>query len=165
MKHLSELELVLWASGQVPAGNRPELARHIEQCPECAARARELTQSWALLGQWTPQAPEVDLTAAVLAQVRQEARSHTVVVPLRRWVWPMTKLAAAVALAAGVGHTAGRLSWQPPAPINSAPVDQQQVLADLQLNVLGSLSPAGLAAAMDSLHDAVDDAAKNEVNG
>lgn len=124
--------LIRWVAGELPAPQRDALDRHAAQCDACRSRRTELQHVWDAAGELEFLPPPRDLTDAVLAAARQSigrTRTPASVYALR--------LAAAVALAAGLGTVAGRLL--PPAAHESpatAVVSEDELLDRTGLHLL-----------------------------
>jgi len=76
-----------------------DLARHVRECPRCAAEARRVVQTMSRLDQALAAVPQPLDVDAVLARARSSngAHSESKVIPMRRW-----RPLAAVALAASI---------------------------------------------------------------
>ncbi|MBN1511141.1 MAG: zf-HC2 domain-containing protein [Phycisphaerae bacterium] len=114
-------DLVRYVSGEAGADDAARVEVHLVGCPTCAETVAALRETWAALDAWQLDASGVDLTERVLMAVEAEEAA-----PRRhRWRWPaLTRLAASVAIAAGLGIGAGRLVSQSAAP------DRETAMAD-----------------------------------
>jgi len=145
MNHPSELELIEWAAGRLEPERARAVHAHVAVCEACARTAAAQRDTWDALGDWTVAPPACDLWPAVEAQLEGASA------PARagRPSWPRTvfRAAAAIVLAAAVGHVAGR--WvrsrvgKPPVAVAFA--------ESLHLEALASESAAGLSTALQTL--------------
>jgi len=99
-------DLVRYVSGEAGTDDTMRIEAHLAGCPTCAETVAALRETWAALDAWQPDTPEIDLAGRVLAAVEAEAaapRHH-------HWGWPaLTRVAASVVIATGLGVGAGRL--------------------------------------------------------
>ncbi|HVT80195.1 MAG TPA: hypothetical protein VHM90_06015, partial [Phycisphaerae bacterium] len=96
---------------------------------------------WNALGTWNPPQVPKDLEARILQSLPDHADRQ---VPKRHWRRYL-QVAAALALAIGLGHLAGRLTWRPPAP---EPASETAAAESLHLDDANSADI--LLAAVDS---------------
>ena len=116
MKHLTETDLIRLRGGELSPDERVEADRHLADCQECTRLLADLAAAWATLGEWQVSTEGRDVGPAVFAAVDRER-----VAPPRRLVihpWRVGRAAAAILLAVGLGHAAGRFVT---APATSAP--------------------------------------------
>lgn len=148
MRHLKDIELIELAAGQVTAARRPATEAHLAECPECQGRLAAARGTWQALGRWQVMAGD-DLAA----NIAEAAARQTQLPPLPAWrraARPAWRVAAAILLAAGIGHAAGRWAWPrandlPPAV---AEADASAAAEALSLDVLALHSVANLAEAV-----------------
>src|SRR5438445_4781096 len=100
MNHPKHEEWVLYLEGEGPADTRKDLARHLEQCPECAAE----------IGGW--QRSIGRLKNLPLPQYHGTDEHRTT---RQRWIIPALQWGIAAAIVLCVGFTLGRLSSRNPA--------------------------------------------------
>lgn len=147
MKHVSDSELIELLGGHLAPGRAGAVDKHCAACRECAARRDELTQTWDALGAWEV-ALDRDLSAAIQDGV--SARTERPV----SWRVVTGKIAAAVLLAAGLGHVAGRFAASAPeeelpeAGTEMARVEPEQAAEALFLEVLDGAGRPGVAGAL-----------------
>jgi hypothetical protein len=110
MDHLTDSQLQAHLQGEPGADEAQALAAHVRDCADCRQRLAALESVWGQLGTWTTPAPAPDLEARILAGLP----ARTAEPKGRGWVRSM-RVAAALVLAAGIGHAAGRLAWRPAA--------------------------------------------------
>ena len=144
MDHLTDMDLIEWAAGRLPDGRRDEVDAHLAACAECRQRGRQFAGTWRALGGWDVGTDGRNLSARVAARARRRN------VPLRSGLLRrVAGAAAAIVLAAAMGHLAGqwRLSATAPDSGTSGPVtpDEAAVTATLHLHAFGIGSPAGLS--------------------
>ena len=127
MEHLSDNQLLdLLASPSPAAGPQ---ADHLAACADCRRRLAELRESWDVLGQWSVEDRDVDLTARIMSQA-QSVRA------VRLWQpRALLRVAAAIALGLALGGLAGR----PSAPA----ISHEQVSEAMYLDALALQSPTG----------------------
>ena len=126
MKHYSEEDLILHyygeASGPWPLGGsrRSELEHHIDQCPDCAARYRELVGTLKLLE--APEVPERGEQYGLEVWQRIRARLPEPEAPwwVRLMRWDRLAVVSAVAMLVMVAFVMGR-SWSTPGSPAPAP--------------------------------------------
>jgi len=127
MEHLSDNQLLDLLNPQGPPAG-PQ-ADHLAGCEDCRRRLADLRQTWDVLGQWSVEDREVDLTARIMSQA-QPART------IRLWQpRALVRVAAAIALGVALGSLAGR----PGAPA----ISHEQVSEAMYLDVLALQSPTG----------------------
>ena len=148
MEHLKDIELMEWAAGRAPAEERAAAEAHLAACPECQGRLDAARQTWQVLGQWQVTAGR-DLADSVLDAAGRQTQLPPVPV-WRRVASPVLRAAAAILLAAGIGHAAGRWAW--PRLAGSPPIvaeaDELAAAKALSLDVLAQHSVANLAEAV-----------------
>lgn len=111
---------------ELDPAERPRFEEHLSGCTFCRDRYEEFRSVWAQLGRWEAPPPQTDLRSRVLMAARRESSS-------RRWIG-RGAVAAAVALAAGMGWTIGRL----PQPATAqAGISTQQMVEIVGLDRLG----------------------------
>jgi hypothetical protein len=152
MEHLSDIALIELAAGRADAETQRAAEAHLAACPECAARLAATARTWQVLGEWQVTAPEWSAERIVAAARRLPPAS-----PWR----PLLRVAAAIVLAAGIGHAAARWGWPLAAPSHrSAPDESAREAATmaLSLDVLAQQSAGGLAEAVLDLGAAPEEA-------
>jgi len=125
MEHLSDSQLLKLLSGSAPGAP----AEHLAGCEDCRQRLAGLRQAWDVLGQWTVEEREVDLTDRIMRQA-QPVRSICLWQPRA-----LVRIAAAIAIGFALGGLAGRPG--------SASVTDQQVAEAMYLDALALQSPTG----------------------
>jgi anti-sigma factor RsiW len=148
MSHLNELDLIKLAGGRLGANERLAAETHVGACSECQARLASARQTWRALGVW-------DVTAGgdMAARVVEAAGRQAQLPPVPAW-WraaqPALRAAAAILLAAGTGHVAGR--WASPrlssSPAAVTATAEEAACEAMSLDVLAYQSAAGLAEAL-----------------
>lgn len=127
--------LIRWISGELAPNLTEALVRHVTACEACGKRHTELRRVWDLVGELTFDVPTHDLTDAVLRTARLPERTE----PSATFAWPFAwRLAAAIALAAGLGITAGRLTPVRPAQTAAASISSDEMLARTGLDLLAT---------------------------
>ncbi len=128
MEHLSDKELL----DALSQGTQESAAgEHLRQCESCRVRLEDFRQIWGLLGQWSLEDRQVDLTEAILRQARSERSIY---------LWqPRALLRIAASIIVGVGL--GSLSALP----TRGQISAQQVSDAMHLDVLAVSSSTGLA--------------------
>lgn len=120
--------LIRWMAGELPAAAAADLEAHVGTCDSCRDRYRQLRATWDLLGQLHVKPPVRDLTEQIMSAAERAKKP--------RWLL-IGRLAAAIALAAGLGVAAGLLT-----PVRHAPdtpavaVSPEELLARTGLDVL-----------------------------
>ena len=129
MEHLSDNE-ILDALSRV-SGESSIFEEHLRQCESCMSRMEEFRRTWEVLGEWTVEEPNVDLTKAILG------RANTV---RSIYLWqPQALLRVAASIIVGIGI--GSLSALPV----RGQVSTQQVSDAMHLDVLTVDSSTGWA--------------------
>jgi len=151
MDHLRDIELIEWAAGWVSVEERAEAEAHLATCLDCQGRLDAVRQTWRTLGQWQLAAGR-DLAAGIL----EAAGRQTQLLPVPTWrrvASLVLRAAAAIVLAAGIGHAAGRWAW--PRSTGSPPIvakaDERAASEALSLDVFAQQSVANLAEAVIDL--------------
>lgn len=126
-------ELIRMLGRELDPHERAALLQHLELCAHCQSRYRATQATWALLGKWEVEPGELDLTARVLASA-QRRPAH------RSWL----PLAASIALAAGLGVSAGLLRSHESSGLPQGPrtVSPERLVQALGLDALGQDSIA-----------------------
>jgi hypothetical protein len=123
MKHPDREEWVPFVFGEVDSDTRQRLARHLEECPDCAREITGWRQSLRKLDRWP--LPKLQAEPKIVAFQ-----------PIVRW-------ALAASLVLGLGLLVGRMTS--PAPVNAAELRSQveaSVRASLQANLQDALRQA-----------------------
>jgi hypothetical protein len=137
----------------VPDEDRRSIEAHLEACESCRALYDELAADRRLLGEWDVDAFGRDLWPAIEDRL-DETRPVLVRSPWSRAA-PIMRVAAAIAIAVGLGHAAGRFSRPGVAPEEAWPAaTEEEVAATLGLHVFESPVPAGLYTAVFGVGDA-----------
>ena len=125
MAHVTDKQWQDHLQGALAAEEEQALAGHLRECGECQRRLASLKTTWELLGAWT--APSAtDLKMKILAALPAQPaakRGHL-------WLRSM-RVAAALLVAAGIGHAAGRMAWKPPM---TTPPDAEAAAESLHLD-------------------------------
>jgi anti-sigma factor RsiW len=129
MKAEGNMELLLdYAAGKLKAGEREQMAHHIEDCPACSAFADAQQTVWDALDVWAPAEVSLDFDRRLYARIEQ----HT---PWwKRWMQPLNPLfrhSVPMAAAAGVVIMAGLLMNRP-ASIPQTPAPKTAQIESLQ---------------------------------
>lgn len=129
MEHISDKQLLDMLSRSDPAP--AAVQEHLQQCESCRSHLEGLRQTWDVLGQWTVEQRQVDLTDRILKQAKA---GRTI------YLWqPRTLLRIAAAIIVGVGI--GSLSALPA----RGPISAEQVTDAMHLDVLAANSATGWA--------------------
>ncbi len=126
MDHLTDKQLLNMLTD---SASDPDLTEHAAECDSCAHRLQALKIPWDVLGQWTLDAPEMDLTDQVLSRVRGNRPIYL------QQPQALIRIAASIIIGAGVGSWLGRSTAQP--------VSDQQVTEAMYLDVLTLNSSTG----------------------
>ena len=135
MDHPSDIELAEFCAGRLAEGDRYAVERHVERCAGCRDRLAELKAMWAALEQWRPSTETGDLWPAVARRLERKKP------PPVWWRRAPLQLAASLAIAAALGHGAGRLAAPGPEP--GAPAEEQ-MRRYLHLDAFGPRLPVGM---------------------
>ena len=145
MNHPTELELVEWTAGRLEPERAEAVRAHVADCEACARTASAQRDTWDALGDWTVTPPACDLWPAV--EARLEGTSAPARAVGRGWFRTVFRAAAAILLAAAVGHVAGR--WVR-SRVGEPPVEVAFV-ESLHLEALAGESAVGLSSALQTL--------------
>ena len=126
MDHLTDKQLLNMLS-QSALDNA--LNKHLADCDSCAQKLQALKEPWDMLGQWTLDAPDVDLTDEVLSRVQGNRPIYL------QQPQALIRIAASIIIGVGVG------SWL--AQSVARPVSDQQVAEAMYLDVLTLNSSTG----------------------
>ena len=99
MDHLTDKQILAFLTA---SGADDELIGHVAQCETCRRKAQAVKTSWAVLGQWPVEAPNVDLTDQILAQATVR---HTI---LLRQPRALIRVAASILIGVGAGSWLGQ---------------------------------------------------------
>ncbi len=157
MKHVSKPDLIRLASGELDGDERSEAVTHLANCKACRAPFEELSAEGSLLDEWTVEVGSRDVWSAIEQRLDQPG---TIVRTSRSpRMLNASRIAAAILLAIGIGHTAGRLTWtanvaEPVRLATAEPASGERAAEELGLYVFDSPTPAGLYAMVHDLTDA-----------
>ncbi len=129
MKHIPDIDLIEFVAGRLAKDRSRALQAHVDGCPQCQERLREVGRTWRVLGAWQVPADRSLQTAEVF----EAASRGPTPVTWRLWrqdVYTALRMAAAIAIVAGAGYGAGR--WTARSKARPA-----QVNAPAYLQVLG----------------------------
>ncbi len=145
--HLRDIELLELIGGHLSDAAATAANEHLAACPDCARRHRRMRRLWQLLGRW--QLPADTSRARPAPSSPREAQKAGR--PVRWWslAGPL-RLAAVLALAAGVGAAAGWLT--PAAPIDDEARESARWLKRTPWEVWHEPTPARLAESMRIIH-------------
>lgn len=144
MEHITDIQMTALLGGHVEPKLRQQAEQHLAACEACRSRYEQFAETWDAMGQWQPTCPEVDLRQRVLARARRNAAGG--IFAMRpRWVSVALKSAAAIVIAVGVGHLAGRWSRAAASPSPSIGELQQRTASSLYLDTFESGTPGGLS--------------------
>ncbi len=101
--------IVRLVGGELADAEERDLRQHLAECPICAEAYEELRGTWDELGALNVEASDIDLTDRVLSRVQE--RENPIRHPLLLTVFKASQLrvAASIALAAGLGIATGAL--------------------------------------------------------
>lgn len=103
------------------------VAEHLAECEVCAQALQAMKESWHVLGQWTVQTPQLDLTDRIMQQTAQ---------PVYLWqTQALIRIAASIVIGVGAGAWLARTGTEP--------VSDQQVAEVMYLDVLSLNSSTG----------------------
>jgi hypothetical protein len=126
MDHLTDKQLLNMLTQ--PAVDNA-LTEHVAECDSCAQRLQALEVPWHVLGQWTLDAPDIDLTDSVLSRARGNRPIYL------QQPQALIRIAASIIIGVGAGSWLGQSTAQP--------VSDQQVTEAMYLDVLTLNSSTG----------------------
>jgi anti-sigma factor RsiW len=132
MEHPGELELLEWRVGRLPADRAVSVEAHVAECDACRRAADRLAGAWGAMDALDPAPAGRDQWAAIDARLDREPQRTP------SWLGVALRAAAAVVVAAAVGHWAA--GWARPVPATT----EGAVIDALHLAVLSNETPAGL---------------------
>lgn len=143
MEHLRDIQLIERYGGRLSPQALAEIDSHLAGCDACAKRYRQVRATWEALGEWSA-TPEVgDLAAKVRDKLADS--DPPPIYRLHDWVWPVTRVAASIAVAVLLGYAAGlAVRPTPNVIVMTGEPDPQKAAAELYLDVLADDSPSGL---------------------
>jgi anti-sigma factor RsiW len=144
MEHVSDIDLIELIAGRLAPERRDAAEAHLAACAACRERRDAAARTWQVLGEWEVRADGRGLAAAVVAAARAEATLS----PWRRQARAALRVAAALAIGAGIGHGAARLAPRGASEGVVAATDEDAVAQALGVAVLEGGAPAGLAEAV-----------------
>jgi anti-sigma factor RsiW len=145
MDHVADIVLLEFVAGRLPPPEREAVAAHLRACPACRERAEQTGRLWEALGAWEVPGKGPDLGPRVLDAARRESLAPAP----RKHLRAAVGVAASVALAVGLGHLAGRLTWGGEADSAGAgPAGSQRVIGALYLEDFQEGSPGYFAQAV-----------------
>lgn len=143
MEHPSDVEIAEFDAGRLTEADRQAIHHHVEQCGGCRDRLAELKATSEAMKQWHPPAESKDLWPEVASRLLLKKPGP----PWYRRV-PL-QLAASVAIAAAIGHGAGRLAATGSSPATEAQMPaEEQIQHYLHLDSLGPRLPVGMTNAI-----------------
>lgn len=134
MEHLKDIELIEISAGRVNPRAMQRMRSHLDRCPDCSHRLRQITAVDDALDDWrTVAGAPPGLVSEVLRAAHRESTHAS---------WGgVLRLAASVAISVSLGHLAARSfrDASPPVSISAAEVEDS-----LQLAALSQATPVGL---------------------
>jgi anti-sigma factor RsiW len=132
MDHLTEMQILARVQGRLTPDDAGPVEAHLQVCTACRERVAAQNHLWQQLETWGVPPVSADLAERVLDALPAPATHR---LPRVGWMRPL-RAAAAILLAIGLGHVAGRLTWKPasspPAP------DEAAVAQSLHLDDAGT---------------------------
>ena len=111
MDHLTERQMQDHVRGTLAPDEALSFRAHLEGCGDCRQRLAAFEALWGQLGTWAVPAVPSDFDARVVAGLPTQEKAR------KRLAWRGSlRVAAALVLAAGMGHALGRLTWKPLPP-------------------------------------------------
>jgi len=114
MEHLSDIELIEYVAGRLPATKSKQARQHIAQCNECSSRWKDTLEVWNTLGQWhidTSAHQVADRVLVSAAKIERDRRQRrTAFIPLRKSVVAALRIAAAIIITISGGYLLGKYS-------------------------------------------------------
>ncbi|MCF7975791.1 MAG: hypothetical protein K9N55_18380 [Phycisphaerae bacterium] len=129
MDHLTDNQLLNMMS---QSALDDALNAHLADCNECAQRFQALKEPWDVLGQWTLDTPEIDLTDQVLSRV---AKNRSIYLKQPQ---ALIRIAASIIIGVGAGSWLGQSV--------ARPVSDEQAAEAMYLDVLTLNSSTGWTA-------------------
>jgi predicted anti-sigma-YlaC factor YlaD len=145
MEHVADVLLLELVAQRLPPLDRQAVEAHLLGCAACRERRDQFARTWEALGAWELSLPEADLRERVLAAAGRAGPSPQAASHRRAWLTGL-RVAAAVTLAVGVGHLAGRWTWNSGAAAEQAvSPDRRAVVQSLYLEDFQEGSPGYFA--------------------
>lgn len=120
MEHVTEIKLLDYVGGRLPASETEQVRRHIVECSACANRYRQALAMWDALGEWQIDSSAHQIAGRIEALARQgESRQRPgpkVLIPLRDSLASTLRIAAAIIIAITGGYILGKYSAARPVP-------------------------------------------------
>ena len=114
MEHLSDIELIEYVAGRLPATKSKQVRQHIARCKECSSRWKDTLEVWNTLGQWQIDASTHQVADRILvsaAKIERDRRQRrTALIQLRKSVSAALRIAAAIIITISGGYLLGKYS-------------------------------------------------------
>lgn len=104
MEHLSDIDILDLLGKAAPVEMRERWRSHLQDCATCRARRDALQATWDALGVLEG-CDSVDLLAGITARIAEGHRPARGIT-----LWELSRIAASVLIAAGIGYTAGKFT-------------------------------------------------------
>lgn len=111
MEHLGDIDILDLLGNAAPIEMQEQWRSHLRECASCRARRDALQATWDSLGALEV-CDSVDLLAGITARIAEGQRPARGIT-----LWELSRIAASVLIAAGIGYTAGKFTL----PITSGP--------------------------------------------
>ena len=129
MDHLTDKQLLNIMS---QSASDDALNAHLADCDSCAHRLQALKDPWDVLGQWTLDTPEIDLTDQIMSRVQADRSIYL------KQPQALIRIAASIIIGVGAGSWLGQSM--------ARPVSDEQVAEAMYLDVLTLNSSTGWTA-------------------
>ncbi len=149
MNHLSDDDIIRLVGDELPSEERRQIEAHIECCEQCRLRHNAVSSVDSLLDEWAVDTAGRDMLGQIRSRLTEEKRPCRLPygLPSRRDRFRQVgRIAAAIIIGIGLGHTVGRLAKTPAplAPTVVATASDQDVADEIGLYILESPASAGL---------------------
>lgn len=145
MDHVSDSDIIRLVGDEMPVEGRRQVEAHLECCEQCRLRRDAAMSVDSVLGEWSVDTAGRDMLGSIHSRLTEERQSYKL--PFRRDRFTRVgRIAAAIVVGIGLGHTVGRLARSPAslAPTLVASASDQDIADELGLYVLESPASAGL---------------------
>lgn len=114
MKCIKDSVLMEYIAGKLDADRAEQVQKHLAECAKCSERLRDSSSLWETLGRWDVDTEPHNVADKVIAAaektvLKREASKRRVITERTFWLNAL-RIAASIAIAAGIGQALGRLS-------------------------------------------------------
>ncbi|MCK4999758.1 MAG: hypothetical protein KAS23_09490 [Anaerohalosphaera sp.] len=113
MEHITEIQLIEFAAGNLHVETAKLVENHINQCPSCANTLSEITRTWKTANQWQPEIEISDTPHQFAQKVLSRDKKHRTLSLRTKIIQTSFRYAASILIAVALGATLGKQSVSP----------------------------------------------------